>query len=173
MRGGFDEVSRVLETEPDRLDVLGRDDDGKYAVVEGVLQGGTGYDGIGACSKEEGMVQVVNSQQEMMNNIQIPNGAIGSFGLFTKWCGPEEGRSNINLEVLLEGVQVGPLPSGSNNRERLKLDDSVAQSRLRPNLVQSIQNNLGKYVGVSSKGNGVVDQKTSTTCKKGFVSRRV
>ncbi|CAL5440235.1 unnamed protein product [Camellia sinensis] len=42
MRGGSDEVSRVLETEPDRLDVLDRDDNGKYAVAEGVLQGGMG-----------------------------------------------------------------------------------------------------------------------------------
>ncbi|KAI8007863.1 hypothetical protein LOK49_LG07G01643 [Camellia lanceoleosa] len=66
MRGGSDDVSRVLEIEPDRSDVLGRGDDGKYAAVEVDLQGGMGSGYIGVCSKEEGLCWNLLGEVELM-----------------------------------------------------------------------------------------------------------
>ncbi|KAL7206344.1 hypothetical protein ACSBR2_019119 [Camellia fascicularis] len=169
--GGSVEVSRVMETEPDRPDMVGRVDDGQHAIADGVLQGGIGHGDVGACSNEEGRVQVVNSQQGMMKNIQISNGVLGCSGPCTEWCGPEVGSSNINLEVVLEGVQVGLLPNGLDNRERLTLEESVAQPKFKPNVFQPIQKNLGKYGVANSKDKQVVDEVAANIRKKGFVSK--
>ncbi|KAL7233815.1 hypothetical protein ACSBR1_017428 [Camellia fascicularis] len=172
MGGGFDGVSRVLETGLVRSDVLGRGNDGKHAPTGVAIHGCMGNGNIGACAKEGGPFQAINSQKTMINEIQTPNGAIGNLGLLRKLSGIECERTNLNLEVLLEEVQVGLEPSGSINKEGLNLGDSVAQPTRRPNMVQTIQKNLMRRVDVSRKGKEITVQKVQNTWEKGFVSKR-
>ncbi|GMP68841.1 hypothetical protein CsSME_00028311 [Camellia sinensis var. sinensis] len=53
MRGRSAEESRVLETELEGPDMVGKDDEGQHAVAEGVLQGGMRHANVGACSNEK------------------------------------------------------------------------------------------------------------------------
>ncbi|KAL7212350.1 hypothetical protein ACSBR2_015102 [Camellia fascicularis] len=124
--GGSDGGSRVLETGLVRSEELGRGNDGKHAPAGVATQVGMGNGNIDTCSKEDGPFQAVNFQKPMVNEIQNLKRGGGSSGLLRELSSTEYGRPNINLEVLLEEVQVGPEPSGLIDRVGSNLGDSVA-----------------------------------------------
>ncbi|GMP42388.1 hypothetical protein CsSME_00012158 [Camellia sinensis var. sinensis] len=107
MGGGSDGVSRVLGIGLVRSEELGRGNDGKHAPAGVAIQGCMGNGIIDACPKEDGPFQAVNLQKTMMNEIQTLNRDVGSSGLLKELSSTEGERPNLNLEVLLEGVQVG------------------------------------------------------------------
>lgn len=172
MGGGFDGVSRVLESGLVRSEELERGNDGKHAPAGVDTRVCTGKGNIDTCPQKDGPFQAVNSQKTMMDDIQTLNRGGGSVGLLRELSSTESERPNLNLEVLLEGVQVGPEPSGLIDRVAFNLGDSITQSIVRPNLLQTIHMNLGRGADISSKGKEIAVHKAHQTWKKGSSSKK-
>ncbi|KAI7995971.1 hypothetical protein LOK49_LG11G02367 [Camellia lanceoleosa] len=167
--GKDDEVSRVQEIVAGRSDVIRRGYDGKYAPDEAMVGMEKGKVGVG--SKEEGMNQGVNSQQIMMTKIQKLDGVVDNTGLASTVNGPKGVTPNINLDVILEGLQVGPQPSRLQVGLGSDLSDCVAQTQLRPSeahVSHLSHSSMVKRAGKNSKNKAAVSTKGNISRQKGI-----